>query len=104
MLYGDPTKEGPFAMRVRFPDGFVIAPHRHGGAEVLTVLSGTFVLGLGEDARTGEMRPLPAGSFAAMPAGTPHFARTEGTTVIQLNCIGPWSITYLNPADDPRRQ
>ena len=104
LLYGDPSKEGPFVLRLRFPDGYLIAPHRHAGAEILTVLSGTFALGLGEDANRGEVTRMTAGSFTAMPPGMPHYARAEGATVVQLNSIGPWSITYINPNDDPRRQ
>lgn len=104
LLFGDPSREGPFVLRLRFPDGYVIAPHRHPGAEILTVLSGTFALGAGEDASRGEVTRMPAGSFTAMPAGMPHYARAEGETVVQLNSMGPWSITYINPADDPRRQ
>lgn len=104
LLFGDPSREGPFVLRLRFPDGYVIAPHRHPGAEILTVLSGTFALGVGEDASRGEVIRMTAGSFTAMPAGMPHHARAEGETVVQLNSMGPWSITYINPADDPRRQ
>ena len=104
LLYGDPTREGPFVLRLRLPDGYVIAPHRHGGAEILTVLSGTFALGIGEDPARSELTRLTAGSFTAMPAGMPHHARAEGETVLQINSIGPWTITYVNPSDDPRRQ
>ena len=37
-----------------------------------------------------------------MPAGMRHFVRTQGDTVVQLHGVGPWAITYVNPADDPR--
>jgi hypothetical protein len=77
-LYGDPSKEGPFVLRLKLPNGFNIAPHRHGGAEILTVISGTFALGAGEDATKGEVTRLTAGSFTAMPAGMPHYVRAEG--------------------------
>jgi quercetin dioxygenase-like cupin family protein len=104
LLYGDPAREGPFVLRLRFPAGYRIAPHRHTGAEILTVISGTFVYGAGEVADASKAQPLPAGSFTAMPAGMPHFAHADGVTVVQLNSMGPWSITYVNPNDDPRRQ
>jgi hypothetical protein len=32
-----------------------------------------------------------------------HFAWAEGETELQISSIGPWGITYLNPADDPRK-
>ena len=34
----------------------------------------------------------------------PHFAWTSGETIVQLHGTGPWGVTYLNPADDPRKQ
>ncbi len=104
LLYGDPSKEGPFAMRIKFPGDYRVPPHRHSTAEVLTILSGTFVIGMGEAADKGEARPMPAGSFTAMPSGMSHYVRTEGETVIQINSMGPWTVTYVNPSDDPRRQ
>jgi quercetin dioxygenase-like cupin family protein len=102
LLEGDPAKEGPFTLRIRMPDGYKIPPHHHPAVEHVTVLQGTFVLGMGEKATTDGEKPLAAGSFAFMPAGTRHFARTQGDTIVQLHGIGPWGITYVNPADDPR--
>jgi hypothetical protein len=45
---------------------------------------------------------MPAGSFGYWPAGMKHFVWSDGETVVQLHGIGPWSIQYVNPADDPR--
>ncbi len=39
VLYGDPSKEGLFALRLKFPKGFHVPPHLHPKPEVLTVLS-----------------------------------------------------------------
>jgi len=38
-----------------------------------------------------------------MPQGMHHYAWTTVETVIQNNGIGPTGITYINPADDPRK-
>jgi quercetin dioxygenase-like cupin family protein len=87
---------------VSLPDNYKIAPHYHPTAERITVLSGTLQLAEGDSFDTSRLQDLPAGSYATMPAGMHHFASTKGQTVIQLSTIGPWGITYLNPADDPR--
>ena len=33
-----------------------------------------------------------------------HYAESEGETILQLHGTGPWSLTYVNPSDDPRRR
>lgn len=104
VLEGDPTKEGPFTMRLKLPDGYRIPPHTHPKAERLTVLSGTFHLGMGDRFDAAAARALPAGSYGYWPAGMKHFAWARGETVVQLHGTGPWQIVYLDPADDPRKR
>ena len=38
-----------------------------------------------------------------MPKGMHHYAWAREETVVQLSGIGPFEITYLNTADDPRK-
>lgn len=102
LLHGDPSKAGLFVMRLRMPSGYRIPPHTHPGTEVVTVLSGTFHLGMGATPNPATERRLPAGSFFAFDPGMVHYAHTEGETVVQINTNGPWGITFVNPADDPR--
>ena len=102
LLEGNPMQEGPFTMRLQLPDGFKIPPHWHPSVEHVTVLSGTFNLGMGEKFDTSSGRALSAGSFAFMPPGMKHFVWTTGETVVQVHGVGPWKITYVNSADDPR--
>jgi quercetin dioxygenase-like cupin family protein len=104
VLEGDPAKAGAFTVRLKMPDGYKIAPHYHPADEHVTVLQGTFVMGLGEKFDESAGRDLGVGSFAMMPAGTRHFAWTKGETIIQLHGVGPWGLTYVNPADDPRKK
>jgi quercetin dioxygenase-like cupin family protein len=102
LLEGDPTKEGPFVMRLQFPDGYHVPTHTHPKTERVTVISGTGYLAAGEALDRSSAKKLPAGSFGYWPAGMKHAAWFEGETVIQLHGIGPWQINYVNPADDPR--
>ena len=46
---------------------------------------------------------LEEGALFAMPPGMAHYVFTEEETVVQLSSVGPWGITYLNAADDPRK-
>ena len=100
VLYGDPAKEGLFAMRLKFPKGYRIPAHTHPKPEVITVISGTFRLGFVGD--RGPVKAFPAGSFVAMEPSLAHFAGADEETVVQLNSTGPWAITYLDHRDDPR--
>jgi len=104
VLEGDPTKEGPFVMRISVPDGFIIPPHFHPKVERVTVISGIFNLGMGEKLDKTTTHKMMAGTFGFWPAGMKHFAWADGATVVQLHGIGPWSITYVNPSDDPRNK
>jgi|SRR6478735_254878 len=102
VLYGDPGKEGLFALRLKVPKGYHIPPHTHPKPEIVTVLSGTARLGMGTADDHDKAQALPAGGFFAMPARSVHSFFAEDATVIQLNSSGPWGINYINPKDDPR--
>jgi quercetin dioxygenase-like cupin family protein len=104
VLEGDPTKKGPFVFRVKVPDGYRIAPHTHPRPERVTVLAGSFHLGMGEKFDPKHAQALPAGTYGTWPAGMAHFVWVEGETVVQFHGDGPWAIDYVNPADDPRNR
>jgi quercetin dioxygenase-like cupin family protein len=103
VLYGDPGKEGsPFVIRLKVPAGYKVMPHYHPTDENLTVISGTFYFGMGDtfDQKTG--KGYPAGSFVQAPANMHHYAWSKGPSVVQVHGVGPFAITYVNTADDPR--
>jgi quercetin dioxygenase-like cupin family protein len=102
VLFGDPSEEGLFVLRLKLPAGYSVAPHTHPVDEVITVISGTFRMGMGETADQRKAQPLPAGSFFALPPGTAHYVFIDQETVVQISTIGPWGLTYINPEDDPR--
>jgi quercetin dioxygenase-like cupin family protein len=103
VIEGKPSEPGPFTMRLRFPAGFKVAPHSHPAIEHLTVLSGTINFGMGDKFDPAKLIPMRAGSFIVMPVGTTHFVETREETVIQVHGVGPWSVKYVNPEDDPSK-
>src|SRR5262245_10217737 len=104
VLYGDPTKEGLFAMRFKLPKGYRVPPHTLSKPGLFTVISGTFRIGMGEKNDPSKAKSMPAGGFIALAPSIPHFVAVDEETVVQLNNIGPWVITYIDPKDDPRQK
>lgn len=102
VLSGDPGKPGAFTVRLKMPAGYKIAPHYHPTDEHVTVLSGTFAMGMGEKFDAQALTDLPAGGFGLMPAQMRHFATAKTAAEIQVHGTGPFTLTYVNPADDPR--
>ena len=102
VLSGDPTKKGVFTVRLRMPAGYKIPPHTHPTAELVTVISGSIHRGNGDKFDEAAGQKMSVGSFAAIPAGTKHFAWATEEAVIQIHGEGPFGIKHVNPADDPR--
>ena len=103
VLEGDPSEEGLFTMRISVPDGYRIQPHWHPAFEYVTVMSGTFNIGMGEKFDETKTHPVPVGGFTFMAPGMRHYAWAKGETIVQLHAMGPWQLYYVNPADDPRQ-
>src|SRR5262245_7666008 len=102
VVSGNPDASGePFVMRMRYTGNVRVPPHWHPTDEHITVLSGTFLLGMGERADESAATPLVAAAYAFAPAKMPHFAWSKGDTVVQVHGIGPFVINYVNPADKP---
>jgi hypothetical protein len=103
VLEGDPSREGPLVFRVKVPDGYRVPPHTHSKTERVTVISGTFHIGMGEMFDAKATRAMPAGSYGYWPAGMTHFVWAEGETILQFHGMGPWTIRYVHADDDPRK-
>jgi quercetin dioxygenase-like cupin family protein len=103
VIAGDPGKTGPFIVRLKVPDGYRIMPHFHPTAENVTVLSGEFRVGMGDKFDESALTTLPAHSVAVVPAGHRHYAMAKGETELQVHAMGPFKLTYVNPADDPSK-
>jgi quercetin dioxygenase-like cupin family protein len=94
----------PFTARISFPAGYELPAHTHPAVERVTVLKGTAYIGLGDELDRGAGMPLEPSDMMIIQPGHAHFLYTEDEEVIvQLNGIGPWGITYVNSADDPRK-
>jgi len=94
----------PIMFRLKFPANYQVPPHRHPGVEHITIISGTLNIGMGDTLDRNKTHALTPGSVAIMPPGTSHYVWTNEETIGQVHSIGPWSVTYVNPEDDPRKK
>src|SRR3954451_16729533 len=101
VLDGDPDKDGFFTLRLKFPDGYKIAPHWHPTDENIVVVAGTFMMGMGEKRNDSTMHALPTGSFTVLPKTGRHYAAAKGETIVQIYGQGPFIVNYVNPGDNP---
>lgn len=104
VLDGDPAAAEQLTLRLRFPAGYELPAHSHPTQENVTVISGTFYAGMGDALDKANGLALEQGGYVALPPEMNHFAWTEEETVVQVDMIGPFAITYVNADDDPRNQ
>jgi hypothetical protein len=104
VVSGDPAKAAPFTVELAMPSGYKIAPHFHPIDETVTVKKGTFLVGMGDVFDASKAKPMKTGATGSMPANAHHFAAVKGATVIAVSAMGPFGMTYVNPADDPQKQ
>src|SRR4029450_13730580 len=87
-LHGAPGKPHPFTIRLKMPAGYKTPPHWHTKDEQLTILSGTFILHMG-DTMDAPASNLTAGGYHFLPGKMHHAAETKGETILQLDGVGP---------------
>ena len=105
VVAGDPATPGsPFVLRFRYRGNVRVPPHWHPVDEHITVLSGTFLIGMGERSDETSASELSTGGYAWMPAKMAHYAWSKGDTIVQVHGIGPFTVNYVNPEDDPARK
>jgi quercetin dioxygenase-like cupin family protein len=104
VIEGNPAgTSGDYTVRVKMPDGYRIAPHWHPLRENVTVISGTFKVGMGDVFETNKMTTLPAGSFAFLDPDMHHYAMAYGPVVVQIHGMAPLQFNYVNSLDDPSK-
>ena len=95
---GDMDKPGlPFVIRIHHDAGYVVLPHTHPEDENITVLKGSWALGMGPRVKMSELEPMELGAFGFVPKQMTHFAYAKVETILQVHGIGP----FINVPIDP---
>lgn len=104
VLQGDPAQPALFTLRLKMPQGYVVAPHHHSTDLHVTVISGEFSAGMGDRVDLVKAPILHVGDFITVPANQHHFDAARTAAVVQIYGMGPFTLTYVNPEDDPQRR
>lgn len=103
VVSGDPGKAAPFTVELALPSGYKIPPHFHPTDETVKVKQGTLLVGMGDAFDASKTKAMKVGATGSIPANAHHFAAAKGATVITVSAMGPFAMTYVNPADDPQK-
>jgi len=102
VVSGDPAKAGMFTVELSLPDGYRIPPHFHPTDETVEVKKGTFLVGMGDTVDLAKTKAMGVGAKGTVPAQGHHYAVARGATVVAVTAMGPFAMTYVNPADNPQ--
>jgi quercetin dioxygenase-like cupin family protein len=103
VMAGNPAAKGFVSLRAKVPAGYTIRPHFHPTDEHVTVLSGSMAFGMGDTMDPKTEKTVTRGGYFIAQANMHHYAVAKSPAVIQVDLEGPFDITYINPADDPRK-
>jgi quercetin dioxygenase-like cupin family protein len=104
VISGDPSKEGPYVIRLKMPAGYKVPAHYHPQYENVTILTGEFHVGMGDKLDTDKGMLLRPGGYVEAPAKMHHYAWVTSDTIVQVAGPGPFGIIYVDPADDPSKK
>ena len=102
VVSGDPSKAGKFTVRLRMPINYAVRPHWHPTDEHVTLISGKLAYGMSDQLNRSAATALDAGQSVTMKAKMNHWVYTGDGAELEISAMGPFKITYVNPADDPR--
>jgi hypothetical protein len=103
VVSGDPSKTGEFVVELSMPAGYKLPPHFHPTDETVQVKKGTFLVGMGDVFDAKSTKPMKVGEKGTIPAQMHHFAATKGAVIVSVTAMGPFAMTYVNPADNPQK-
>ena len=103
IVFGDPGKEGPYTIRVKFAPHVMSRPHYHPEARYVTVLKGTWWAGTGDKFDPNATTPVPAGSAAMHYARKVHYDGAKDEEVlVQISGVGPSGTIPVQPGESPK--
>lgn len=103
VVSGDPGKAAMFTVELSMPSGYRIPPHFHPTDEIVEVKKGTLMVGMGDTFDVTKAKAMKVGDKTTIAATMHHYASAKGATILAVTAMGPFVLTYVNPADDPQK-
>jgi mannose-6-phosphate isomerase-like protein (cupin superfamily) len=103
VVAGDPAGPDQSTIELSMPDGYRMPPHFHPTDEHVEVKQGTLLIGMGDRLDVKKTIPVAVGDTGTAPAGVHHFSIARGATIVAVTFMGPYTITYVNGYEAPRR-
>ena len=86
---GDFSKPGePFVFRIHQHAGYITLPHVNPVDEHITVVKGTWSLGMGRRFSQSALEVMETGTYAVAPKNMAHFAWSKTETILQFTELG----------------
>ena len=102
VVSGNPAAAGAFTIRLKMPANYSVPAHWHPTDEKVSVVSGKLAYGMSDRLNRTSAQGLNAGESVVMKAKMNHWVLTADGAEIEVSGTGPFNITYVNAADDPR--
>ena len=102
VVSGNPAAAGAFTIRLKMPANYSVPAHWHPTDEKVSVVSGKLAYGMSDRLNRTSAQGLNAGESVIMKAKMNHWVLTADGAEIEVGGTGPFKITYVNAADDPR--
>jgi len=98
VLFGDPSKPGPYVVRLKWLPGNMSRPHFHPNDRFITVLKGTWWMGTGSTFDPASTVPVPAGTFVTHFGKQVHYdGAKDEECVLLITGEGPATSTRVEP-------
>lgn len=95
---GDPTKSGAlYVIRIHSEEGYIVMPHAHPEDEHITVVKGSWALGVGDRFNPDALETMEVGTYGSVPKKMAHFAFSRTEAIVQVHGLGPFTTTWVTP-------
>jgi len=102
VVKGNPGAKGPFTIHIKMPPTYAVPAHWHPTDEKVTLVSGKLAYGMSDRLNRANATGLAVGETVVMKAKMNHWVLTADGAEVEVSAMGPFQITYVNAADDPR--